>query len=281
MCLQESRIVGKILADSRLHRAFRIELWRWFMCNLTACRAVESWTLSRSGKPVKFNQAPLHHPLHQTGRLNYHPDFCVLTYILSFFFNINSWPLLKLTMHGILVKSLWHGSLHNSRCLCTHGTETHISVGSNTHLEAVSGSETCLPDVHYYLIVLLIWQSHQSWWVVCGCLLQSCFYFTQLFPYHEAQIWGWGEVVMAAISSLLRSNSFFKISICWDSFGVWNFCLLSLGGPGPLCWHWKASACTLPASSGSEEQSCKLNTPSVSQPIPHRKELKVPRVECC
>lgn len=76
MCLQEMRIVGKILADLSLHRVFRVKLWRWFKRNLMACRAVESWsTLSRSGKSVKFNQAPLYHPLHQTGRLNHHHRF--------------------------------------------------------------------------------------------------------------------------------------------------------------------------------------------------------------
>lgn len=67
------RIEGKILADPRLHRAFGVERWRLFMCNLMACGAVESWTtLSRSAKSAKFNQALLHHPLHQTGRLNHH-----------------------------------------------------------------------------------------------------------------------------------------------------------------------------------------------------------------
>lgn len=57
MCLQEmgEKIVEKILANSRLNKAFRAKLWGWFMCNLTSCRAVGCWsTLSGDGTTYKI-----------------------------------------------------------------------------------------------------------------------------------------------------------------------------------------------------------------------------------
>lgn len=176
------------------------------------------------------------------------------------------------------MKSLWDGSLHNGSAALPSGASALRH--RNPHLcgfqHSFGGSkwQWDLPP-QGSMLSSLFYKSGSliSPGVFCGCLLHPCFYFTQLFPYHQAQIWGWGEVVMVAISSLLRRNNFLKIDICWDSFGFWNFCFLSLGSPDAL-WlkNQKASACTLPANSGPEKQSCKLNTPPVSQPILHRKE---------
>lgn len=74
-------------------------------------------------------------------------------------------------------------------------------------LEAASGSETCLPRVHHhhhYPTNLAV-----SSVLVCSVVASFSLAFishSYLFPYHQAQIWGWGEVVMVAISSLLNPS---------------------------------------------------------------------------
>lgn len=118
----------------------------------------------------------------------------MLTYFLSFFFNINCWPPLPLFLYWYPIQnclcmvavSLWkafgtavctwallhfpqvppHSRYRNPLCFCGHS-------------EAVSSSETCVfPAVHPYHHCSTDTASLINPGACCGCFLQSCFYFT-------------------------------------------------------------------------------------------------------